>query len=109
LEDKSYTFAYGNCLTLASLDSMDDNIGTFSARLVLGNLNSMREDGVSGIGLYADNVFLEGSLTTQVKSDSGNSYAGINTLSQAEALVFDEDNSKIIFWAGAEKNTAEAI
>lgn len=109
LVDKSYTFAYGNCLTLASLDSMNDNIGTFSARLVLGNLDSMKKEGVSGIGLYADNVFLEGSLTTQVKSDSGNSFAGINTLSQANALVFDEDNSKIVFWAGAEKNTAEAI
>ena len=53
----------------------------------------------SGIGLYADNVFLNGSLTTKVDDDS---YAGINTIGEATATVFDnKDKSRIIFWAGS--------
>ena len=55
------------------------------------------------MGLYADNVFLNGSLTTKVDEDS---YAGINTIGEATATVFDDkDQSRIIFWAGSASST----
>ena len=57
-------------------------------------------------GLYGDNVFLKGTLTTQI---SEGSYAGINTLNGAEATKFDNDHSKIVFWAGSINNRTEAI
>ena len=61
-------------------------------------------DNISGIGLYADNVFLNGSLIT--KSSTGNN-AGVNTISGITAKKFgNTDNSPIIFWAGA-MNTEE--
>ena len=58
---------------------------------------------ITGLGLYADNVFLNGSLTTKVDNDS---YAGINTIGEATATVFgNKDNSRIIFWAGSASST----
>ena len=60
-----------------------------------------------GFGLYSENVYLTGSLTTQINNNSGLTYAGINTLNGANASKFNQDtgatadNSKIVFWAGA--------
>ena len=60
-----------------------------------------------GFGLYSENVYLTGSLTTQINNNSGLTYAGINTLNGASASKFNQDtsatadNSKIVFWAGA--------
>lgn len=55
-----------------------------------------------GFGLYSENVYLTGSLTTKV-SDS--SYAGVNTLDGVNATKFNNDEipdtSKIVFWAGS--------
>ena len=76
-------------------------------RVFLGDLKSLGRDGYDGYGLYADNVYLNGSLTT--RSSSGK-YAGVNTLSQVRSDdSVDETMSPIIFWAGAEDNTDEAI
>lgn len=83
-------------------------LGEASPRLYLGDLNQIGPN-YSGYGLYADNVFLNGSLTT--KTGEG-SYAGVNTLNGVTATAFDEqfkkkevpegpDKSKIVFWAGA--------
>jgi hypothetical protein len=71
--------------------------GNKSPKLFLGNLSKLSTD-YNGYGLYADNVYLNGSLTTQVGK---NSYAGVNTLTGVEASIFEEDTSKIVFWAGA--------
>lgn len=64
------------------------------------NLNS---DIYQGFGLYAENVYLTGSLTTLVEN---NSYAGVNTLNGATANKFgtsaNDDTSKIVFWAGSD-------
>jgi len=55
----------------------------YHVRLFLGDLtNAPKERGIegSGYGLYADNVFLKGSLTTSGNNVAGaHNYAGINT------------------------------
>ena len=65
----------------------------------MGDLSSLRMKEYSGYGLFADNVYLKGSLTTQAGLHS---YAGINTLNGVQATAFEADNSKIIFWAGSD-------
>lgn len=61
--------------------------------------------GKHGYGLYGDNVYLNGTLTTKVKSDNSPTYAGVNTIdgyNVDENLFKDKDNSqKIVFWAGS--------
>lgn len=61
--------------------------------------------GKSGYGLYGDNVYLNGTLTTKVKSDKSPTYAGVNTIdgyNVNENLFKDKDASqKIVFWAGS--------
>jgi hypothetical protein len=63
--------------------------------LFLGDLKAVSQ---SGFGLYCDNVYLNGSLTT--KSDG--SYAGINTKSTIKSTHFTDENKNenIIIWAG---------
>ena len=66
---------------------------------------------LKGFGLYSENVYLTGSLTTQINNNSSSTYAGINTLNGATASKFNPelgvaaDNSKIVFWAGATNMT----
>lgn len=85
-------------------------------KLYLGELSQV-DSVYSGYGLYADNVFLNGSLTTKVGESS---YAGVNTLNGVAATAFESgfvkrdvppgiDKSKIVFWAGAESTGADAI
>lgn len=61
--------------------------------------------GKPGYGLYGDNVYLNGTLTTKVKSDRTPTYAGVNTIdgyNVDENLFKDKDASqKIVFWAGS--------
>lgn len=61
--------------------------------------------GKPGYGLYGDNVYLNGTLTTKVKSDKSPTYAGVNTIDGYdvdENLFKDKDASqKIVFWAGS--------
>lgn len=81
-----------------------------SINLLLGDLSTLRRIDdrltyINGYGLYADNVFLHGSLMTATGNNS--SYAGINT---QKLIDFDPArwgvtgnylNEKIIFWGGA--------
>jgi len=85
---------------------------------LLGDLSNAPQG--NGYGLYADNVFLKGSLTT---AGSGlahsHNYAGINTLQEIPFVyndwasgVFettDYSNDKIIFWGGAASGREEDI
>ena len=90
-------FASGNALTISDFVEENGTL-TYTKRLVLGQLDGAVDKNITGLGLYADNVFLNGSLTTKVGDDS---YAGINTIGEATATVFDnKDKSRIIFWAG---------
>ena len=82
---------------------------TEEPNLFLGDLSKIGTK-YSGYGLYADNVYLKGSLTTE-SSGTNTSYAGVNTLSAVEANIFKNftDNSNIIFWAGAPNTTTGGI
>ena len=95
-------FASGNALTISDFVEENGTL-TYTKRLVLGQLDGAVDKNITGLGLYADNVFLNGSLTTKVDDDS---YAGINTIGEATATVFgNKDNSRIIFWAGSASST----
>lgn len=78
--------------------------GDSELRAFLGDLTSL---GKNGYGLYADNVYLNGSLTT--KSSTGK-IAGVNTISN---VLGDKDligsDSPIIFWAGSDSDSKEDI
>ena len=63
-----------------------------------------------GFGLYSENVYLTGALTTRISDNSGSTFAGMNTVDGVTATVFgNEDESAIVFWAGASKTTKEEI
>lgn len=93
------------------------NDGTIpNPKVFLGDLDKANisfSDGgqkARGFGLYSENVYLTGSLTTKV---SDNSYAGVNTLDGVNATKFNNneipDTSKIVFWAGSRDATSDAI
>jgi hypothetical protein len=63
--------------------------------LFLGDLRAIGKD---GFGLYGDNVYLQGTLTT--KSVDGR-YAGINTLTGVLSNKFGAEDDRIFMWAGA--------
>lgn len=82
-----------NAITFAELSSINPN--TYepqysTPKVLLGNLSLLEDRGINGYGLYGENVYLTGSLTTQVNN---NSYAGINTLSGANAIKFNGDKT----------------
>ena len=118
LGEKTEHFAYaqGNSITLSDFteygDIEEQKQLLYNKRLVLGQLTGINNDSsIKGIGLYCDNVFLKGSLTTQSKT---NKYAGVNTISEVpfNSSLIDykiNDNSNIVFWAGARENTLESI
>lgn len=88
---------------------------TPNPRVFLGDLDKsgidFSETGISktrGFGLYSENVYLTGSLTTKVASQNQEpTYAGVNTLDGTPATVFTNrpgvtnDTSAIVFWAGS--------
>lgn len=79
--------------------------------LFIGDLHPIT--GKPGYGLYGDNVYLNGTLTTKVKSDGSPTYAGVNTIDGCTvggSLFTHEDKSqKIVFWAGSTSEDAGAI
>lgn len=105
-------FASPNSFTISDFREEGSEL-KYTKRLILGSLNDISKNDItyegtlSGVGLYADNVFLNGSLTTQINAGS---YAGINTISGQTANKFEnQDTSKIVFWAGAsDNNTTDA-
>lgn len=109
-------YIYGRGLTINKYGNT-----TGLPNLFLGDLTQLNSGNVNdytGYGLYSDNVYLNGSLTTQVEESS---YAGVNTLSGVKAVVFntnfietaeeqkEPDTSKIVFWAGATSKEDSAI
>lgn len=90
-----------------------NNIVPNSPQVFIGDLNSV---GYTGYGLYSENVYLTGSLTTKVSTESGSTYAGVNTLNGASATKFTaeeagtiSDTSKIVFWAGSASTAVDDI
>jgi hypothetical protein len=93
-------------LTISQLNITDTGLST-DLKAFLGDLTSLD---LNGYGLYSNNVYLTGSLTTE---SSDGKYAGVNTLNSITATKFgtgeNDDKSKIVFWAGAGDNSNEAI
>ena len=88
---------------IQSTPSEDGDYGDWSdPLLVLGDLSGVAdikpEFKIEGFGLYGENVYLTGSLTTKVAQ---NSYAGVNTLSKVMSTKFGNNDERIVFWAGA--------
>lgn len=122
IKNVNQDFAKSSCLTLSKIlveeFTESENVNyqiNFEPQLVLGNLGSLGDQSIKGMGLYAENVYLKGSLTTTTKD---NSYAGVNTVNGVTAEKFKDiliggvsinDNSPIIFWAGAEKEENETL
>lgn len=104
-----------------SFNEEESGIINYNTRLLLGDLSSLSNYNssykyLSGYGLYADNVFLHGSLTTTSNSD--NDYAGINTQKEVPfnytawgGTVSGQNynDNKIIFWGGAGGISESAI
>lgn len=117
-EENSIFYPQG--LTMHSIQQARDGKMPF---LFLGNLNSLNRtsEGIIGYGLYASQVYLNGSLTTKIVDEEN--YAGVNTLSSVDATIFKDkdikqikseegliaDTSKIIFWGGAKGNAKADI
>jgi co-chaperonin GroES (HSP10) len=76
-------------------------------KVYLGDLSTLTIEGnrLSGYGLYSDNVYLRGSLTTFYQEGESKSSAGVNTNSEART----ESKEKIVFWAGAPGTDKESI
>ena len=81
-EGQGYPFASPYSITLADFSEEDGSL-SFNKRLVLGKLDGVVKDSnVKGIGLYADNVYLKGSLISEGpihKEVVDKFYSGINT------------------------------
>ena len=71
--------------------------------LFLGNLNNLMKEGISGYGLYGNNVFLHGALTTEIGTGNESTYAGVNTNSRITSTLneFGGSSGNIVFFAGA--------
>ena len=108
-ENSSFMRARG--ITIAEFDSEL----RYPTKAFLGDLDNLDKeftllpDG-AGYGLYTENAFLNGSLTTRVRRrdiPAIISYAGVNTLNGTNATKFDGshkeqvDTSSIVFWAGS--------
>lgn len=120
LEDFSMA---SNSLTFSELKlSTKNNITQLEAipKIILGKipkyyLDSSQINDDYTYGLYADSVYLTGTLMTKYPDNNNNNrFAGINTLSKAKFNVAlpdkaIEDKSSVIFWAGSKSSLEEDI
>lgn len=114
-----HLFRGGLTVTLPSVVTETTNTGNSQTvikypdkpNLFIGDLYPIT--GKPGYGLYGDNVYLNGTLTTKVKSDGSPTYAGVNTIDGCAvggSLFTHEDKSqKIVFWAGSTSEDTGAI
>jgi hypothetical protein len=111
------TWASPQSLSFSSFSDGDANSTdcvrtlSYTKHLILGKLSNSGLDvlsGIEGYGLYADAVYLNGSLTT--RTHEGDGYAGINTLSTVNFTKSKTgDASPIVFWGGAGGTGPEQI
>ena len=99
------SFGGGRGLTITEFLNDGNDLITNTPRLFMGDLsglNSISIQGYTGVGLYCDNVYLKGEMTTEKKE------AGIST--KGEHFITDSNGkiiSSIVLWAGAD-NTVSA-
>lgn len=100
-------------------DSKTQTVEGTNPKVFLGDLDRSGIDfsGMSaayksarGFGLFAENVYLTGALTTRINATASNpSFAGMNTLDGVHADKFENDDSAIVFWAGGRSVDEEGI
>ena len=111
----------GEGLTISTFEISESDSGdlmlepSFKPNLFLGNLSNVTDSAftdMGGFGLYADNVYLRGALTTV---NEANKYTGVNTASKINVEnngrwgTGTENPGNIIFWGGAKDNTEVEI
>ena len=109
--------------TFTDLQETPSEVGDidYNLNLLLGDLSTLKGklgtefNYIDGYGLYADNVYLHGSLTT--KNNNG-TFAGVHTLKDIEFNYGQwsnnpddgtYDNEKIVFWGGSSTLNEEGI
>lgn len=98
------------------------NIYTLNSKIILGKLPNIKEiygSAANSYGLYAENVILNGALTTKTAtSGSVNNYSGIGTTLGGNNAPTTKDHwqkfpnaltGQILIWAGASSDTKEGI
>ena len=117
--DSSSQFHRPRGMTISDFRSTENGF-EYPIKVFLGDMDAaaLFSDSSSsirhGFGLYTENAYLNGSLTTRVRNrdiSESITYAGVNTLNGTNATKFNEfaetseDDSSIIFWAGAKSET----
>lgn len=107
-----------NSITFSAVERDNNNQYVLSPKIILGRIprGILEKDSAQTYGLYAESVYLTGTLTTKYSVETDDSekvthYAGINTISGApfnDAITNNQidDKTNIIFWAGA-RGTSE--
>lgn len=88
---------------LTKEESSEESIKN-TPRLFMGDLsglNSIGIQGYTGVGLYCDNVYLKGEMTTAKKA------AGIST--KGDHLLSADSTESIVIWAGADGQQLDPI
>ena len=91
---------------LTEEESSEESIKN-TPRLFMGDLSGLNSIGIqdyTGVGLYCDNVYLKGEMTTEKKE------AGIST--KGEHFITDSNGkiiSSIVLWAGADNTATDPI
>lgn len=88
---------------LTKEESSEESIKN-TPRLFMGDLsglNSIGIQGYTGVGLYCDNVYLKGEMTTAKKA------AGIST--KGDHLLSADSTESIVIWAGADGQQSDPI
>lgn len=94
-----------NSLSMSKLSKNENDIKTVEV-LKIGNIDN------NEIGLWSDNVRLEGFLTTHYEENDKDGYAGMGTGINNPAIFSNKlvsDDSKIVLWAGARGTTTDKI
>lgn len=109
--DSATSFLKPRGITISEFNADSTSV---NPKVFLGDLEKSQivsDASLVGFGLYSENVYLMGALTTKFDSNSNVAkYAGINTLNGAEANKFGQDDtSKIVFWAGSAGTAKEAV
>lgn len=109
--DSATSFLKPRGITISEFNADGTSV---NPKVFLGDLEKSQivsDASLVGFGLYSENVYLMGALTTKFDSSSNVAkYAGINTLNGAEANKFGQDDtSKIVFWAGSASSAKEAV
>lgn len=111
VQKDEHTNLYKEGLTFIYPTLENEKLSYSKPTLFLGNLDNLglTNEHISGYGLYGENVFLQGSLTTKVPAEGNkNTYAGINTTSNVISTQAGV-SGRIVFWAGASKNDDNEI